>query len=243
MARYDPTGAASPTAAGGQTLVGRRHRLQTAGEWLLSGGSVLFFGPVGVGKSAAVDVVTAAAVQSRILRYAPGGGDAGRAFGTLTGLLSSITVAELEAVPAARRRVLAAVMSADLDSVTPVAVRLAALNLFRVLARVRPLLLVVDDLRWMDEVSADVLRFVASRVEDLPVQMAAAEQVAPDHLPLRRSLCPPPLLVVRLDAVTSLGMVTPVDVHGADGADGTGPGHWSPSALWARGRGRKGEER
>jgi hypothetical protein len=128
-------------------------------------------------------------------------------------------VAELDAVPGARRRVLAAAMSWDLDSVAPAAVRLAALNLFRVLARSRPLLLIVDDLQWLDEASADVLRFVAPRVEDLPVQMAAAERVAPDCLPLRRGLCPPPLLVVRLDTVAP---------------DATGPGRRIPG-LHTRG--------
>jgi hypothetical protein len=190
------------------SLVGRRHRLQTAREWLLSGGSVLFFGPVGVGKSAAVDLVTAAAIQSRTLRCSPRLDTAGRPFGALADLLSSITVAELDAVPDARRSVLAAAMSWDLDSVTPAAVRLAVLNLFRVLARSCPLLLIIDDLQWVDEASADVLRFVAPRVEDLPVQMAAAERVAPDGLPLRRGLCPPPLLVVRLDEVASANSIS-----------------------------------
>ena len=199
--------------------MGRRHRLQTAREWLLSGGSVLFFGQPGVGKSAAVDLVTASAVQSRVLRCAPTPDDAGRAFGALAALLSSVSVAELDAVPGARRRVLAAAMSWDLDSVAPAAVRLAALNLFRVLARSRPLLLIVDDLQWLDEASADVLRFVAPRVEDLPVQMAAAERVTPDCLPLRRGLCPPPLLVVRLDTVAP---------------DATGPGRRIPG-LHTRG--------
>jgi MoxR-like ATPase len=206
MSGYGLTGEIMSSAgeADDRSLVGRRHRLQTAREWLLSGGSVLFFGPVGVGKSAAVDLVTAAAVQSRVLRCSPTlDDDAGRPFGALADLLSSITMGELDAVPAPRRTVLASVVAGDLDAVAPAAIRLAVLNLFRVLARSRPLLLIVDDLHLVDEASADVLRFVAQRVEDLPVQMAAAERVAPDGLPLRRGLCPPPLLVVRLDQVAS----------------------------------------
>jgi len=203
MADCDYGRGPSPDPADGSALVGRRHRLQTAGEWLLSGGSVLFFGPAGAGKTAALDVVTAAVVQSRVLRYAPADRSTGpdRPFGALAGLLATITAAELESVPAARRRVLAAAVSAGADPVapvTPAAMRLAVLNLLRVLARERPLLLIVDDLQWLDEASAEVLRFVAPRVDDLPVQMAAAERVAPDSLPLRRGLCPPPLLVVRM---------------------------------------------
>jgi AAA ATPase domain len=207
MADWDYGGAPPPDPADGSALVGRRHRLQTAGEWLLSGGSVLFFGPAGAGKTAALDVVTAAVVQSRVLRYAPAASSTGhpdRPFGALAGLLSTITAAELESVPAARRKVLAAAVSAEpglLSPVTPAAMRLAVLNLLRVLARDLPLLLIVDDLQWVDEASAEVLRFVAPRVDDLPVQMAAAERVAPDSLPLRRGLCPPPLLVVRMGPV------------------------------------------
>jgi hypothetical protein len=162
---------------------------------------VLFFGPVGVGKSAAVDVVAAAAIRSRALRSAPTQSDAGRPYSTLAGLFSSVTSAELEAVPVARGSVIAAVRSGNLESIRMVAVRLAALNLIRVLARSRPLLLIVDDLQWVDEVSADVLRFIAPRIEDLPVAMAASERIAPERLPLCRGLCPPPLLVVRLDVV------------------------------------------
>jgi hypothetical protein len=218
----------SSAAADDHSLAGRRNRLQTAKEWLLSGGSVLFFGTVGVGKSAAVDVITAAAVRSRVLRCASVEGEAGRAFGALAGLLSSITAAELDSVPAARRRILLAVMNDDVESVAPVAVRLAALNLFRVLAFSRPLLLIVDDLQWVDEASSDVLRFVASRVEDLPVQIAAAERVAPECLPLRRGLCPLPLLAVRLDPVA------PTDLPEQPRRG---------SRAWARGCVRRSEER
>jgi hypothetical protein len=193
-----------PSAVGDRSLPGRRHRLQTAREWMMSGGSVLFFGPVGVGKSAAVDVVAAAAARSRVLRCAPTEDDAGRAYSALAGLFSSVTAAELDAVPVARGRVIAAVRSGDVESVRMVGVRLAALNLVRVLARSGPLLMIVDDLQWVDDVSANVLRFIAPRIEDLPVVMAASERIAPERLPLRRGLCPPPLLVVRLDVVEPL---------------------------------------
>ena len=102
--------------------MGRRNRLQTAKEWLLSGGSVLFFGTAGVGKSGAVDLVTAAAVQSRVLRCAPAGSDAGVPFSALAGLLSAITAAELDSVPAARRRVLLGVLEGRTEARPPAAV-------------------------------------------------------------------------------------------------------------------------
>jgi hypothetical protein len=97
--------------------------------------------------------------------------------------------------------VLAASASGDLGSFGPAEVRLAALNLFRVVARSRPLLLIIDDLQWVDEASAEALRFVGRRVGDVPVQVAAVERVAPGHRPLRRALCASPLLVVGLEPV------------------------------------------
>jgi predicted ATPase len=181
---------------------GRRQRLHPAREWLLSGGSVLVFGPAGTGKSAALDVVTAAAVRSRVLRCAPTERDADRRYAALLTLIRSVTSAELDAVPAARRRVLDTGVSGDLDSFGPAAARLAALTLFRVLARSRRLLLVVDDLQWVDEASADALRFVASRVDDVPVHLAAAERVAAGAAPSRRALCPSPLLLVGPEPVS-----------------------------------------
>ncbi|HEV7897333.1 MAG TPA: ATP-binding protein [Planosporangium sp.] len=195
------SGATSPGVDHDGWLEGRRQRLRTAREWLLAGGSALLYGPVGAGKSAALDLVTAAAIQSRVLRCAPTESDADHRFAALVGLLGSITPAERDAVAVSRRQVLGAATPDDLDPVAPAAVRLAVLSLFRTLARSRPLLLVVDDLQWVDEASADVLRFVSSRVDDVPVQLVAAERVEPDCLPLRRPLCPSPLLVVRLEPV------------------------------------------
>jgi hypothetical protein len=46
------------------------------------------------------------------------------------------------------------------------------INWGRAMARTRPVLLVVDDLQWVDRHTADVLRFVAAPVDDLPLRMA-----------------------------------------------------------------------
>ncbi|GII21848.1 hypothetical protein Pme01_14450 [Planosporangium mesophilum] len=194
-------GATSPDVYHDRWLDGRRQRLYTAREWLLAGGCALLYGPVGVGKSAALDMVTATAIQSRVLRWAPTVRDADRRFAFLVGLLGAVSPAELDAVTGPRRQVLAAAARGELALVAPDAVRLSVLSLFRALARSRPLLVVVDDLQWVDEASADVLRFVSSRVDDVPVQVAAAELVEPEGLPRRRALCPSPLLVVRLEPV------------------------------------------
>lgn len=189
-------------------LDGRRQRLRTAGEWLRSGGSVLLYGPGGAGKSAALATVTATAARSRVLRCTPSECTAGTRFAALADLLSRITPEQFDRVPAASRRLLTAVAAGSAGTASsgsayafePAEVERAALALLRALARTRPLLVVVDDLQWVDEASADALAFAAARVDDLPVHMAAAERVAPGDRPRRRSLCTSPLLVVGLEA-------------------------------------------
>ena len=120
----------------------------------------------------------------------------------LARLLSALTDDELEALTAAHRRALVALLygGADPDSIGALAaLRLAALRWFQTLAASGPLLLVLDEVQWLDDASADVLWFVSRRFDRLRIQMAAAEQVAHDGQPLGRQLCPPGTLEIRLD--------------------------------------------
>jgi hypothetical protein len=191
----------------------RRNQLDAAGDWLRGGGSVLFFGPEGSGKSAALDVLIAAAQGRRVLRCSPARAGVAAPYSDLAVLLSSVTVGERAKVPVGQRELLARIADqgsghrADQrsDLVTgldPGAVRLAALSLVRMLAGAGPLLLVVDDLQRLDDATAEVLRFIATRVEDLPIRMVAAEWVPDGSPPRGGGLCPPLLLVLRLDAIT-----------------------------------------
>jgi len=180
----------------------RRARLDAATRWLLSGGSVLFFGPDDASTSAALDVLIAAAHDWRVLRSAAPAQQPVTAYAGLAGLLAPVTAGDLAALPVAYRESLTDIARPGPDGpLPPQEVRHAALDLVRTLGRAGPLLLVIDHMEGMDEASAAVLRFVATQVGDLPVRMAAGEHVTDGNRPRGRELCPSPLALVRLSAV------------------------------------------
>jgi hypothetical protein len=178
-------------------------RLEVARQWLGSGGCVLVHGPGGARSSArleaALDVVTGCRA-GRLLRCHAQPRESRRRYAALSRLLASVSGADLELVPTARRGVLIAVLARHVQRLSPAAVRIAVLTLVRQLARQRPVLLRIDHVEHIDADSADVLRFVMSRVEDLPVRIAVTEHTPARALPRHRDLCPSPLLVVRICA-------------------------------------------
>jgi AAA ATPase domain len=195
------------SASGGwvsdRMVTARRNRLDTARDWLNSGGSVLFFGPDGAGKTAALDVLMASAPGVLTLRYTPGRTGPEGPYAGLAGLLASVGVGELGDLPDWHREVLGRAVLRREPSAGAEPVGRALLDLLWLLGQTRPSLLVVDDLDRLDEPTADVLRFVAAHVGELPIQMIAAECVPGTLLPRGREMLPPPLLAVRLDALPS----------------------------------------
>jgi AAA ATPase-like protein len=190
-------------------------RFEIARDWLDSGGSVLFFGQARTGKSTLLDGVVGVTRKPRTLRCTPTDAGADIPFFGLADLLSSITGAELSLLPGTQRRVLISVVRRTTGTdrlATPEAVRLATLTMFRVLADAGPVLLVIDDLHRLDQATADFLRFVAKRLEGVPIFVAAAERVPKGCPPMGRSLCPAPLLMIGMDA------------YGAGDANGRGVG-------------------
>src|SRR5262249_52758983 len=55
---------------------------------------------------------------------------------------------------------------------------------------------VLDDVQWIDQPSAGVLRFVARRLEGVAARVLAAERVPDGGAPTALDLCPPPCLEV-----------------------------------------------
>lgn len=171
-------------------------RLETARQWLDSGGNVLVHGPSAESTTAGLNVITACRLE-RVLRCRP---HSDERYATLARLLESVSGADLELIPKPRQGVLIAVLAGQVRSLAPTAVQITVLNLVRQMARQRPVLMVIDHIERVDPDSAEVLRYLVPRVQDLPVRMAVAEQTSGMALPRHRQLCPSPLLVVRLPA-------------------------------------------
>jgi DNA-binding CsgD family transcriptional regulator len=181
------TGAALP--------IGRNELLAAARGGLATGGSVMLTGPAGIGKSTILDALAreAAAGQARVLRAAAAEAEADLPYLALVDLFDGAPDAA-DSLPTHLRAALdGALLRSALPS-TPhdqLAVRLAVLELLRALGAERPVLLILDDVQWIDEPSAGVLRFVARRLDGIRVAVLAAERVT-DGGSTRLDLCPPP---------------------------------------------------
>lgn len=182
---------------GHASLTGRRELLDDAYARLAADRAVLFCGPAGIGKSTLLAALVAWATEGSggaVLRCAPAPEDARLPFVGLIDLFAYVPEEVVDGLPPQPR---AALRAALLRGVEPdgghsrLAVRLAVLEALRRLARTGPVLLVVDDLQWLDEPSAEVLAFVARRLDGLPVRVVAAERVSEGGQPERLRCCPP----------------------------------------------------
>jgi DNA-binding CsgD family transcriptional regulator/energy-coupling factor transporter ATP-binding protein EcfA2 len=182
--------------------VGRADLLNAARGSLAAGESVLIAGPAGIGKSTVLSAL-AAEQNGLLLRASAAEVESGLPYLTLVDLFGSALAEHGAALPGHLRAALDAALLRTAAPCTPqdeLAVRLAVLELLRILAAEAPVLLVIDDLQWVDEPSAGVLRFVSRRVPDLAVSLLGAERVsAPGQQPRCVDLCPPPHVEVPVD--------------------------------------------
>lgn len=163
------------------TLVGRDRELGLIGSFLgqaaTEGGVLLFTGEPGVGKTVILDaVVSAAAAGTRVLRTAGGEFKAEVNFSALGHLLHPI-LGELDLLSDSYQRALTVALG--LGNGAP-ADRLvlanAVLALLRQAAAAGPVLMVVDDLPWLDRPSAMVLGLVARRLAGTPIGFLAVSR-------------------------------------------------------------------
>ncbi|MFI7664800.1 ATP-binding protein [Nocardia sp. NPDC049526] len=146
------------------------------------GGAMLVVGDAGIGKTVLLTAAaeSAAAKGIRVLRAAGVEFEAEVSFAGLNQLLQPLQ-AELRQLDMSHRRALCVGLGLE-DGPTPD--RLALSNALRALlvraAIDRPLLLVVDDLHWIDHASAVVLGMVARRLHDTQVGVVATVRFGED---------------------------------------------------------------
>jgi DNA-binding CsgD family transcriptional regulator len=158
-------------------LLSREHELET----LLAlardprrGGVARVHGPAGIGKSALL-----AAVRDRspsVLVTAGVQSEAALPFAALERLLHGL-LDRVDSLPAPQREALFAALGLAGATVSdPFLVGLATLNLLSGAAADVRLVVLVDDAQWLDEASAEVLAFVARRLEAEPIALIVAER-------------------------------------------------------------------
>jgi DNA-binding CsgD family transcriptional regulator len=151
-------------------LIGRDNEIEALAEVVSTtsggGSAILFVGEPGVGKTALLDVAAEEAA------------DAGRLVVRVTGAefeadigYSALTQAVLPLKPFAHRlapfhhtALSIAIGLAEGDPPERLVVSAAVLRLLQLAGEERPVLLIVDDLQWVDRASAEVFFFVARRV-------------------------------------------------------------------------------
>jgi DNA-binding CsgD family transcriptional regulator len=189
----------------GSVPIGRVEILSHVNDLLASGGSVLLRGPAGIGKSTLMESIVMDRPDTLVLRVAAAEVESGLPYLTLVDLFGKVLADHGVVLRGHLRSALDAALlrtAAPATAQDELAVRLAALELLRALSARHPVLLVIDDLPWVDEPSAGVLRFVARRLSGLPVQMIASARVSsPTEVVVRADLCPPPCHELTLPAL------------------------------------------
>jgi DNA-binding CsgD family transcriptional regulator len=157
-------------SSGAQTLVGRDRELAQIREFLAQASGVLLLeGEAGIGKTAHLHAGVDAARLSgwRVLLARPAEAEATLAFAGVGDLLRDEVDETLDRLPPPQRRALAVALlleEAGSGSVDPHAVGLALLAALSDLGQEKPVLVVVDDVQWLDPASAATLAFAARRL-------------------------------------------------------------------------------
>jgi DNA-binding NarL/FixJ family response regulator len=148
------------------------------------GAAILVRGPAGIGKSALVDdAVRRAAPSTRILRTVGTSPETGLGMAGLYQLLQPLLpLAHL--IPGPRQEALRVAFGIVAGAPPePFAVAMAALDLLVDAAAEQPLLVVAEDLQWLDPATVGILRFIARRLEhDRIVLLATARDDGSDPL-------------------------------------------------------------
>jgi DNA-binding CsgD family transcriptional regulator len=164
-------------------MIGRDKELRTLRRLLADaaaghGSALLIHGAAGVGKSALLRTVGAEAIESgfKVLRTSGVEPEQWLPFAALQMLLQPVAHG-MKDLSAPHRSALSGAFGVRDTEPEIYRVGLAVLELLADEANRHPVLLLVDDLQWIDSSSRDVLKFVARRTNDLAIQVIAAARI------------------------------------------------------------------
>ena len=203
-------------------VIGREELYTSAREQLARGGSVLLHGAAGIGKSTALRSLAADYGDSArtVLRCSATESETHLPFLALADLLGLVLADVSDKLPAAQLTALESALTGRGESTLQrdgLALRLAVLSTLRALAEKGPVLIVADDLQWLDPASAELLGFAARRLGDTPVQMLCAVRTEGQEYDRHLRASPPDTLAVRLGPLSRTQVSTLLDHRGYTG--------------------------
>src|SRR6476659_10291773 len=144
--------------------------------------SLVLRGEAGIGKTALLEYLIAAAPDLTVVRAVGVESDMELAYASLHQLCGPL-LDRLEGLPAPQRQAMEIVFGLSAGAAPDrFLVGLAVLSLFSEVAEQRPLLCVVDDAQWLDQASALTLAFVARRLLADPVAIVFASRAPGEAL-------------------------------------------------------------
>lgn len=214
-----------PASCRPDLVIGREDLFAGARDQLASGGSVLLHGPAGIGKSTVLRALAEeyGATARTVLRCSATESESHLPFLALADLLGLVLDDVAPRLPVAQRTALESALTGRGESSLlrdGLALRLAVLSALRALAARGGVLVVADDLQWLDPASAELLGFAARRLEGTPVQLLCAVrtegQESREYDGHLRS-CPPGTLAVRLGPLSRAQVAQLLDHRGHGG--------------------------
>lgn len=179
------------------------------------GGAMIISGEAGVGKTALLEQALKTVPDLRRLNVAGLESDSEVSFAALHELCVPL-LGGLETLPDPQRAALEGAFAMRHDAKPDrFRVGLAVLSLLTQAARERAIVCVVDDAHWIDDATAQVLAFVARRIDETPVALLLAQR---EPAPLGRLAGLPAQTLGGLDTADALALLSsrihaPLDEH------------------------------